>query len=141
MKYFDINSEKALNLKQYSDNKIVVREILVNGNDVMDLFNAIKVETILPTGEVHSFYFNPSSFYSNLTRKKGTDMEMNFVIHYCPYTTLIIQDPQNKKPSFRLFYTKVEGELVSVLVKRDSDGYTFSLPAKSIPIRIPLYQY
>ncbi len=131
MKHFDINSDELTQLKEFSDNKIVVREILVNGGDVMELFSPIKVETKLPTGESHSFYFHPSSFYSNYSKKKGTDMAMEFVIHYCPYTTLKIESDKGKKISFRMFYTKVEGELIVVLVKRDMDGYTFSLPAQS----------
>ncbi len=132
MKYFDVKSTSPLSLNSLNENKIIVNKVEVIEGEVFDLVSSsIKVSTKLPTGETYEYFINPTAFYSNTRPGKSTDIAMNSVIHYCNYTSLAIVAAAGKKVSFRLFYSTVEGEQITVLLNKDLDGYTFSLTPSS----------
>lgn len=131
VKYFDINTQEPTSLAQFSDNKIVIKNVDVIKGEVKDLFSPIRVTTNLPTGEKYQYYIHPITYFSNSKACKGTDMQMDVVIKYCNYTELLISPQRGTELVFRLFYTTVEGEPLKVIVSQDIDGYTFSLTPSS----------
>lgn len=130
-KYFDINSKTETFLGTFCLNRISIIKVTVINGDVNDLFNPIKVTTNLPTGEGFQYFINPSSFFSNKNPGKGTDLNMNAIIHYCNFTNLIISSNNTRTIFFRLQYVPCEDQPIDILVNTDIDGYTFSLTPSS----------
>jgi len=131
IKFLNINSETPTSLAQYSDTKIIIRKIEVIEGEVSDLFSPIRVNTNLPTGETFQYYIHATTFYSNTRPGKITDIPMEMVIKYCPYTEMLISHMSGKKLVFRLHYTIVKEESLKIIVTQDLEGYTLSLTPSS----------
>ena len=107
MKYIDINSEEPTNLEKIYNDMIIVKKVKALSGDITDLSKLIKVSTELPTKEKYQYVIALLPFCSNYSKTDETDIEMNHLIRYCDYTTLIVDSTSNKRIELRLYYENI----------------------------------
>jgi hypothetical protein len=133
MPYIDISSDTSTHLSILKVSTIVIKEVQVIGNDIHDLFHAIKISTTLPDGRFYQSLFHPMGYWSNSKPDLRTDKPINVSIHYCPFTELQI-DSQEKAIRQRIIYQALIKDQLIIKVSKDLDGYNFSLPQESVEI-------
>lgn len=107
MKYIDINSEEATNLEEIYNDMIIVKKVKALSGDIADLSKLIKVSTELPTKEKYQYVITLIPFCSNYSKTDETDIEMNQLIRYCDYTTLVVDSTSNKRIELRIYYENI----------------------------------
>lgn len=133
MPSIEISSEKPTSLAVLNVPAILIKEVQVIGSDIHDLFHPIKISTTLPDGRFYQSLFHPMGYWSNTIPDKRTDRPINVTIHYCPFTELQIHE-EEKIVRLRLIYDPLNIEKLIVAVKKDLDGYNFSLPQQSVEV-------
>lgn len=107
MKYIDINSEEATNLEEIYNDTIIVKKVKALSGDITDLSKLIKVSTELPTKEKYQYVISLMPFFSKYSKTHETDIEINQLIRYCDYTTLLVDSTSNKRIELRLYYENI----------------------------------